>query len=169
MASLPFSQTLWLWRTHRGLTQEALARYARIPRPNLSAMERGRREISLGTLRSLALALGVRPGVLADGVPPGVPEAQALPRSREALERIAGAVVSGKRLPDAAQQQLAQALAQITKNRLAASGRRPGARRHTRAAQAAWIWVQAAYPPAVIQNLLQRIEDAQRRHDPSAD
>lgn len=64
---IPFGQAVLLWRLHRGLTQQTLAVKARVPRSNLSAIERGKREVSLRTLRSLALALEVRPGVLADG------------------------------------------------------------------------------------------------------
>jgi transcriptional regulator with XRE-family HTH domain len=60
----PFGETVLAWRLARGMTQAALARAACIPRPNLSAIERGDREVTLKTLRALALALEVRPGVL---------------------------------------------------------------------------------------------------------
>ncbi|HMF41326.1 MAG TPA: helix-turn-helix transcriptional regulator, partial [Polyangia bacterium] len=66
----PFGETVLAWRLARGMTQAELGRAARIPRPNLSAIERGDREVTLKTLRALALALDVRPGVLADGIPP---------------------------------------------------------------------------------------------------
>lgn len=70
---LPFGETVLAWRLARGLTQAALANLARVSRPNLSAIERGQREVTLGTLRALAVALDVRPGVLVDGVSPGGP------------------------------------------------------------------------------------------------
>ena len=70
METSPFGQTLFLWRLDRHLSQAALAQRAGIPRPNLSLMERGKREVTLGTLRALAVALDVRPGILADGVLP---------------------------------------------------------------------------------------------------
>ena len=93
MQMLPFGETVLAWRLERGLTQAELALAAHLPRPNLSAIERGDREVTLKTLRSLALALGVRPGVLADGVSPH-DERGGL--SRAGLERIAKAAVSGK-------------------------------------------------------------------------
>ena len=70
MATLPFGQAVMLWRRQGGLTQQALARRAGIPQPNLSAIERGGRAVSLTTIRALAAALGVRPGMLVDGMPP---------------------------------------------------------------------------------------------------
>jgi transcriptional regulator with XRE-family HTH domain len=88
----PFGETVLAWRLARGMTQSELARTARIPRPNLSAIERGDREVTLKTLRALALALDVRPGVLADGMPP---DAGTRPLSRTRLERIARAAVRG--------------------------------------------------------------------------
>ena len=87
---IPFGEAVLAWRLARALTQADLARAAGIPRPNLSAIERGDREVTLKTLRALALALAVRPGVLADGI---APEARARPLSRTKLERIARAAV----------------------------------------------------------------------------
>ena len=79
----PFGETVLLWRLQRGLTQKELARRAGVPRPNLSAIERGQLEVSLKTVRALALALGVRPGVLVDGIAPE--EGGAGELSREAM------------------------------------------------------------------------------------
>jgi transcriptional regulator with XRE-family HTH domain len=88
----PFGETVLAWRLARRMTQAGLAQAARIPRPNLSAIERGDREVTLKTLRALALALDLRPGVLADGVmPAGAPKAM----SRESLERVARAAATG--------------------------------------------------------------------------
>lgn len=164
----PFNETLWLWRAHRGLTQEALARNAGIPRPNLSAMEQGRREVSLGTLRALAVALDVRPGVLADGVPPALAEGGPPALTREAMERIAAAVVSQRPLRDQRERCVAKVLQQIVGNRLAISTRRTRVRRGKRATQAAWVRLRATYSGAVVRSLLQRIADQQRRDDSTA-
>lgn len=164
----PFNETLWLWRAHRGFTQEALARKAGIPRPNLSAMEQGRREVSLGTLRALAVALDIRPGVLADGVPPALAEGGPPALTREAMERIAAAVVSQRPLPDQHERCVANALQQIVRNRLAISTRDTRVRQEKRATQAAWVWLRATYSGAVVRSLLQRIADQQRRDDSTA-
>lgn len=164
LAMAPFGQTLWLWRLERRLTQDALAWRAGISRPNLSAIERGKREVSLGTLRALAAALNVRPGVLVDGVAPSSAEPGAARWSRQALERIAEAVVRGTSVREAREQALVEALRWVLRHRLSARRQLGGrARRGKRAAEAAWLRLEAAYPREVIQSALQRIEDRWRR------
>jgi transcriptional regulator with XRE-family HTH domain len=93
------------------MTQAALAEASHIARPNLSAIERGDRDVTLRTLRALALALNVTPGTLADGVGPhqGSPALD-----REAMERIADAAVTGGRLADLREARLASHLRSVT-------------------------------------------------------
>ena len=156
----PFGQTVVLWRAHRRLTQEALARKAGIPRPNLSAIERGQREVTLGTLRALALGLDIRPGVLADGVPPQAHERPGTKLSRAALERIADAAVRAAPLPNESERRLADALRTVARQRLLAARRQtPPHRRSIRNMDEAWLWLAASYPPTVVQSLLQRMAD----------
>jgi transcriptional regulator with XRE-family HTH domain len=166
---VPFGQTLKLWRLRRGLTQTQLARAAGVPRPNLSAIERGKREVSLSTLRALALALDIRPGVLADGESPAPP----VPPSRltrEVLERVVEAVVRRTRLKDPAERGLARLLAPYEAHRrLLATKRRGVIRGHARAAEAARLTLRAAYPPALARLLFERIDDRYRFHEPKAD
>jgi transcriptional regulator with XRE-family HTH domain len=157
---LPLSQTVRLWRLKRGLTQEALARATRLSRPNLSAIERGRREVSLGTLRALALGLGVRPGVLADGLPPAVRPGQTAPLSRAAMERVADAVVRGSPVRNPFERTLADSLRRVVRHRLAAlRGGRAVSHRGVRAAEAAWRWLESSVPAEAVQSLVQRITD----------
>lgn len=166
----PFGQTVFLWRRHRGLTQEALARRARLSRPNLSAVERGRREISLGTLRALALALDIRPGVLADGVPPAGAEQPPAPLSRGTLERIADAVAFGRPVAGADERQVSAALRTLLGHRMAAMRRRGGRPRASqRAALAAWMALKSRYTRAAIQGLADRVGERQRAHASSRD
>jgi len=47
------------WRTHRGLTQAALAGQVGVSQAAISAIEQGKREPSVSLLRKLADALGV--------------------------------------------------------------------------------------------------------------
>ncbi|MBI4340647.1 MAG: helix-turn-helix transcriptional regulator [Candidatus Omnitrophica bacterium] len=157
---LPFGQTVFLWRTARGLTQAALAHRAGMPRPNLCAIERGRREASLSTLRALARELDVRPGTLVDGIAP-LPQGEAAPSwSREALERVADAVVGRAKPPTAQERALAKTLEQVVRNRLgAARGTRRPLRKGRRAAQTAWLQLETAYPREVVKSVLQRVED----------
>ena len=81
----PTHRVISLWRFERGFSQAQLAELSGIPRPNLSLIEQGARDLTLSTLRRLAAALGVTPGTLADGIPP-----QAHAKwSRESLDRMA--------------------------------------------------------------------------------
>ncbi|MBI3060773.1 MAG: helix-turn-helix transcriptional regulator, partial [Deltaproteobacteria bacterium] len=156
----PFGETVLLWRLKRGLTQSELARRAGVPRPNLSAIERGQREVSLKTVRALALALDVRAGVLVDGIAPEGEGAGEL--SREAMERIAAAVIRKSPLADAKEQVLADQLKHLVSSRLRAA--RPvtkgstkrlalkGAARLSRGSDRAWLSL-SSYPQAVIESL----------------
>lgn len=159
MNILPFGQTVYLWRRHRALTQEALARLSGIARPNLSAIEQGKHDVSLNTLRALALGLQVRPGVLVDGQSPETAE-KPHHLSREALERVARAVAEGRKLASQPEKQLAEILTQVTHNRRAAArGKMAGHRQGKRDAKAAWLSLEAAYSPQVIESLLSRIQN----------
>jgi len=152
--ALPFGQTLLLWRRQRGLTQQQLAATAGLPRPNLCAIEQGRREVSLTTLRALALALDVPAGALVDGLSPGAGKSPSF--SRAALERIAEAVAVGRPLRHPAERDVADLLKSVVGLR----ARRGGKRR----AEAAWLTLQSRYPREVVQTLLERIDGHRRLH-----
>lgn len=83
----PLHQTLYLWRKERGLTQSTLAGQTGISRPNLSAIEQGRRDITVGTVRRIAQALSISPGMLVDGIAPFSKKRSGL--ERDQLDRIA--------------------------------------------------------------------------------
>ncbi len=152
---LPFGQTVLAWRLERGLSQEELAQGAHLPRPNLSAIERGAREVSLKTLRSLALALQIKPGVLADGEGPPTQANW----SREALERIAMAIVRGKELRDLREATLAVHVGNMMRSHLHAQGIVvPRLRRIGRSASHAWLR-STQYPPEVIRSLIERVRE----------
>lgn len=156
----PFGQTVLLWRRTRGLTQAELAKQARIARPNLSAIERGKREVSLRTLRALALGLGVRPGVLVDGISPQALGRKPARLSRQAFERVADGVVRGTPVSDARERALVDVLRRITAHPALASRKqwsRP--RRGKRMTQMAWLVLESGYPSEVVRSLLQRIAD----------
>jgi transcriptional regulator with XRE-family HTH domain len=156
----PFGETVLAWRLARGMTQAELARAARVPRPNLSAIERGDREVTLCTLRALALALGVKPGVLVDGIGP---EAPGKAMSRAGLERVAAAAeasttpsTAGATLGNARESRLARRLAKAT------AGGRTG-RLGARAADRAYFLLKTAATPAVLGSLFDRMADRRRR------
>lgn len=151
----PFGQNILLWRIHRGLTQEGLSKHAGMSRPNLSAIERGKREVSLTTLRALALALGVSPGILVDGIGPA--SAQGRFFSRRALERIADAVWRGIRLKANQEEKLArllEALLHPSKNLT----------RGKRSSERAWLQLKSTYPAEMIQTLIERVRDREQLH-----
>lgn len=146
-----------LWRRAKGLTQAQLAAQARIPQPNLSGIEQGRREVTLPTLRALAGALGVRPGVLADGTPPALAFGAPVPLTREAMERIAAAAAGQGTVTSDEERALVELLKHLIQPRLqAVGGRRSAPRRSARAASLAWIELESRYPRSVIDSLAKR-------------
>lgn len=149
----PFGETVLIWRLTRGMTQAQLANAAGVPRPNLSAIERGDREVTLRTLRALALALDVRPGALVDGE---TPDEGAPPLTRAQMERIADATVRGATLIDPRESALSQWLAATLAGRLRRSRpSRPsiGGRQSDRA----YFRLRSAEEPAVVTSLVNRV------------
>ena len=159
MNTLPLAQNLLLWRLARGLSQAHLARKARIPQPNLSDLERGKRDVSLRTLRALAMALDIQPGILADGVPP--PRmAATVSTSRNVLERIAAAVVDPAVKVSQAEREVVRLLRPLVWQRLRKTkGLRvigPPGQRRTRLA---WLELRVRCPKPMIESLIQRITE----------
>src|SRR5258708_39562784 len=101
---IPLGRCVLLWRLKQGLSQAALAAKAGIAQPNLSDIESGKRDVSLRTLRAVAFAINIKPGLLADGIGPDSEEPLVL--SREKLERISGAVAKGEPLSDPREKEL---------------------------------------------------------------
>lgn len=168
---LPFGQTVLLWRMRKGLTQAALAQAAGIPRPNLSAIERGAREVSLRTIRALAHALMIRPGLLVDGQPPTEPT-PALTLDRSQLGRLARAVVYERSLAHKDEQALAQDLRELTRHRLEAAGIGLASRpRPKRLQSLRGLTLRHQLPKAVLNALLDKISDeaTRRAHEHSPD
>ncbi len=147
-----------LWRLERGWTQKALAKAVSLPQPNISDIERGKQDVSLKTIRALALALGVKPGMLVDGVPPQNP-GTGEEYSRESLERIADAAVYGTRLKTDGEAALAKSLKFLLNSRLRAAGLKKGAKNIiSRKSDRTWLRL-SQYPNAVVKSLLHRASD----------
>jgi transcriptional regulator with XRE-family HTH domain len=120
-----------------------------MPRSNLSAVERGDREVTLRTLRALALALGVRPGVLADGMLPGW---DAAPLGRTALERVARAAAANQPLSDPHEASLARSLSGVV------TGPRPSTRsRAKRGADRGYLLLRGRVGPEALASLIERV------------
>ena len=90
---LSVGRSVYLWRKERCLTQDKLAHLTGVSRPNISAIEQGHRDITVSTLRCLADALKIQPGVLVNGESPGPVDRAGLTRAE--MERIVN-WVSGK-------------------------------------------------------------------------
>ena len=158
----PIGETILLWRLERCLSQEELAGRAGVSRPNLSAVERGKREISLRTLRALALALGVQPGILVDGKSP-MELKERIDTSRKTLERIADGVVYGKPVKSQKEKELVGLLRSLTNNRFSVmkgGSRIPYVRK--RMINSAWLQLSSGYSPEMVGSLIQRITDREQ-------
>ena len=57
-------------RAARGWSQHDLARASRVSRGAIAHAEQGQKDLTVGMLCAIAAALGVRPGLLLDGVSP---------------------------------------------------------------------------------------------------
>jgi transcriptional regulator with XRE-family HTH domain len=159
----PFGETVLAWRLSRGMTQAQLAHAAGVPRPNLCAIERGDREVTLRTLRALALALDVRPGTLVDGE---MPEGGAPPLTRSEMERITEAAVRGEELSNLRESTLSRRLAAAQSEQIGASraGGKSGRRRAARERGGAYFLLRTSEDPAALTSLFSRvIEKAERR------
>ena len=160
---LNFGNDLLLWRLDRKLTQAELAEKAGVTRPNLSAMESGKRDVTLRTLSALARALDVSPGTLADGIPPH----QNQPKSglsREAMERIADAVAYDKTCPNPQEQWIAERLKLLTRSRLQSAGvTAEHSFRIGRKTDRAWLEL-ATLPKPELNSLIQRISERRPLH-----
>ncbi|MBI2118636.1 MAG: helix-turn-helix transcriptional regulator [Elusimicrobia bacterium] len=153
---IPFNQTVLLWRLHRGLAQSALAIKAGIPRSNLSDIERGKKEVSLKTVRALAQSLDLKPGVLVDGI--GPMEVETIPSmTRVILERIADAAAFNKHLSSVQEQKIVEQLREILSSRLEVYGQglRKGKKRKQKFSRS---WISLSYlPSSVLNSLIERV------------
>jgi transcriptional regulator with XRE-family HTH domain len=111
---IPAGRTIEQWRRSKGMSQAELAGRSGIPRPNLSIIEQGGRDLTLSTLRRIADALGITPGTIADGVLP-----LALGRAvwtREQLDKIARAAAGRPAKLSGEEEKALQAVKELLKH-----------------------------------------------------
>ena len=154
---LPLSETVYLWRKNRGLTQHELAQKAGIPQPNLSDIERGIREATVSTVRLIAQVLDVTPGKLVDGVGPDQLFEGSL--DRNAMEGIADAVAYGHPLSNPKENNIARALSIVMAPRIASAKGIKGRRGNLRAAVSAWIGLKNQLSREEINSLIERVDN----------
>ena len=152
----PFGETVLAWRLARGMTQAELGLAARIPRPNLSAIERGDREVTLKTLRALALALDIRPGALVDGA---MPDAGSRPLTRQSMERVARAAADDASLTNPRESVLSRRLGTALSARMKVAGAPPRRSTGPRQKDRAYFLLRTVEEPQTLASLFTRVSE----------
>ena len=130
------------------MTQTALAQAARIPQPNIAALEAGRLDPQLSTLRRLAAGLGISPGKLLDERPS---------RGAWSRHRIDALVRRAVGAPSkSADDPMARRLRLVAAPKLAAAGRSVTRRHHTGERLARQL--RAELGPDLWQAIVRRLE-----------
>ena len=153
---ITFGENILLWRLHRSLSQEQLAALSNIPRPNLSDIEKGKRDVTLSTIRYLAHALGVLPGTLVNGEAPNYKKRKEK-LSRKDMERLASSVARGVPPQDPEECQAYQLLREVLNSKLkcawAPNGKLP---LPTRKSSRAWLQLRVLYGLEILNSLIER-------------
>jgi hypothetical protein len=127
-----------------------------LPRPNLSDIEKGKRDVTLSTIRSLAYALKVLPGTLVNAEPPR-PEQWKQNLTRESMEQIADSVVRGTYPGDPSDRHISTLLKEVLHCSLRSVRTRerrlplPG-----RKSDRAWLLLRALYPAETLNSLIMK-------------
>ncbi len=152
------AENIYLWRIFRKLSQEELAKNTGIPRPNLSAIESGKREPSIRTLRLLANSLKISPGMLINGTPPI--DFKKCDLSRDSLEAIVYASFNKttNRLSPY-QKTINSILSGVIKNKINAKKKvNRNIRRYRRTYINNWLMLKASLERDALNNLLARLD-----------
>ncbi len=154
---LSLGHTIYLWRLKRKFTQFELSIRTKISRPNLSVIEEGNRDLTVSTLKRIAQALNVNPGILIDGVAPEHQRKRTF--SRESLDQIARWVVTQKGKLSPEEIRIGELTRSLLKRKLsldsAISNRLP---RTARKEERALLALKALLDSTHIENLLSRID-----------
>lgn len=139
------------WRCRRGYTQAMLAAECGIPQPNLSGIEKGRRDLTVATLLRIAVALKVKPAQLfaEDEIrrPPAL--------TRKTIEAIAFAVAH----PQSSAPDEIRRLAGLFREILPGRNPRGAFRKMT----AAWMDLRKQFTAQEIRGICQRARDEAQR------
>ncbi len=161
---ITFGDNILLWRLYKSLSQEQLATLSGLPRPNLSNIEKGKQDVTLTTIRSLANALKVSPGTLVNCEPPQHKNWKK-DLSREVMEQIAISVAKGKPPKDDRKRHLYNLLKRVISCSLqSALTRQKPLPQPTRKDAQAWLLLRALYSPETINSLIVRsLEHAEKQ------
>lgn len=157
-------QTIQFWRSHKRLTQSELARRSGVSRPNLSAIEQGGRDLTLGTLRRIASALSVSPGTLVDGVGPKTLYAP-ISTDRHSLDRIARLAAGQTPRSSPKERRIADALSFVMKSKTGWKGVKRTRRRTGRSENETLLRLKTEMGPDLLKYLVRRVEKNLTPHE----
>ena len=153
----PIGQTIQYWRTYKRITQGELARLSGVSRPNLSAIEQGGRDLTLGTLRRIASALSVSPGALIDGVGPK-PVYAPISTNRHSIDRVARLAAGEQLRATPKERKVAAALSFIMKSKTGWKGIKKVRRRTARSENETLSQLKTEMGTELFNHLLHRVE-----------
>ncbi len=139
-------------RMKRGLTQQALARLVGVPQPNLSNIEKGKQDVTVGTLQRIAAVLGCSLTEFFSAVEQK-PEPASF--SRERIEKLAEAIVTGKSKLTGEDAEIVRLFNDLRPH--------PAAQARLGRTYKAWRQLRALLPKQAIQSLHARVRDAEMR------
>ena len=152
----PAGQMILQWRNAKGLTQFEVARRSGVSRPNLSAIEQGARDLTVETLRRIALALGIKAGMIIDGIGP-TPVIEKETLDRAALDRISRSAAGESVRVSGWERRVALDFALIMRSKSSRPGfqKKPGG---ARAENSASMRLKSEVGPKLFEHLIHRIE-----------
>lgn len=150
---LTLGQNIVNQRTKQGITQAQLAEAAAITQPNLSCIEKDKRDMTVSTLKRISAALSVSPARLLDEKTDQTPRKTPLSRAR--IERIARMVTSGS-LNESADAQIAYHFRQLLPSNTVR-------RRSAKRVIYSWLELQNLFQKGEIKDIFQRIKDERSR------
>ncbi len=140
------------YRLRKGLTQAQLAAKCGIPQPNLSNIEKGKRDLTVFTLVRIAAALGLKPAQLLEE---GREEKPRFELTRAGIETLAEAVAD----PHLKVSSEIRNLAALFREILGATHSRSSSKK----INAAWAELRKRFTPQEIDGIRKRVEDARQR------
>lgn len=133
------------------MTQQELARKAGIPQPNLSNIEKGKQDLTISTLRKIALALSIHPREFFTA---SENQTHPVKLSRQKIEKIAK-VITNQALPSGG---LEKEIAELFRNILPRQGRI-----QVRKLNQAWLHLRNRLDSQEINAVCERVREHQRR------
>ncbi len=140
------------YRIRKGLTQAHLAAECGIPQPNLSNIEKGKKDLTVFTLVRIASALGVKPAELLDE---GLGQRPRVELTRSKIEVLAGAIADPHSKVSAETRSLAELFREVLAE--------PHLHSSSKKINTAWIELKKRFTSQEIAGIRQRVQDAVQR------